>query len=189
MKMIKKLLVAVLAMAMVIGTMVVPSFAMTHEVKVTVDWSAVAEMDSVNAWVWGGDDGLGLNYCNDSWPGDALTKNDDGTWSGTFNVSENALCFIITANNEAYRTAEVDVSDSNTGEIKITVTKDTDEIDDFGTKKTVYVATGEAVGGSSESGNDTAAGDATSVMGYVVAGVVALAAVVTVISKKRSVEA
>lgn len=186
MKMIKKLLVAVLAMAMVIGTMVVPSFAMTHEVKVTVDWSAVAEMDSVNVWVWGGDEGLALNYAEAAWPGDALTKNDDGTWSGTFNVSENALCFIITANDQAYRTAEVDVSDSNTGEIKITVTTDTDSIDDYGKEKTVYVATGEAVGATS---TDTAAGDATSVMGYVVAGVVALAAVVTVISKKRSVEA
>ena len=196
MKMIKKLLVAVLAMAMVLGTMAVSTFAADHEVKVTIEWAAAEE--EVSLWIWG-TGAVGLNYTeSQEWPGDVLTKNDDGTWSGTFTVSEDTVGLIFTCDGQAGRTSEHKDVDATKGEINVKVLDETEEIDDFGTMKTVNkveitVPEGETPEApetpETPETPDTPAGDSTAVMGYVVAAVVALAAVVTVISKKRSVEA
>ena len=190
MKMIKKLLVAVLAMAMVLGTMVIPaSAAEEYEVTVTVEWAAAEE--EVSLWIWG-TEAVGLNYTESgAWPGDALTKNDDGTWSGTFTVGESTVGLILTCDGEAGRTSETQKVDATKGAINIKVLDETEEIDDFGTMKTVNmveITTPDAPAADAPA-EDTPAGDSTAVMGYVVAAVVALAAVVTVVSKKRSVEA
>jgi hypothetical protein len=116
MKMIKKLLVAVLAMAMVLGTMAVSTFAAEYEVKVTVEWAGdetLGDIDNMSLWIWG-DGGVGLNYTeSQAWPGDALTKNADGTWSGTFTVKENAVKVIpnVTVGDVVYQTVDSDSLD------------------------------------------------------------------------------
>ncbi len=183
MKMIKKLLVAVLAMAMVLGTMAVSTFAAEYEVKITVEWAEdenTGAIDNMSLWVWGAD--VGLNYTeSQAWPGDALTKNDDGTWSATFTVKEDSFYLIPSVNDAAYQTVDSEALTSVSGEYKVKV----GAINDEGKYEFVSITapTGDAPAG------DTPAGDSTAVMGYVVAAVVALAAVVTVVSKKRSVEA
>ena len=182
--MIKKLLVAVLAMAMVLGTMAVSTFAASYEVKVTVEWAGddtLGEIDNMSLWIWGAD--VGLNYTeSQAWPGDALTKNDDGTWSGTFTVDEANVKVIpnVTVGETVYQTVDSDAIDATKGEIKL-------KIGAAGEDGKYAIDSAEAVGGSAA--GDAPAGDSTAVMGYVVAAVVALAAVVTVVSKKRSVEA
>jgi hypothetical protein len=183
MKMIKKLLVAVLAMAMVLGTMAVSTFAAEYEVKVTVEWAGdetLGDIDNMSLWIWG-DGGVGLNYTeSQAWPGDALTKNADGTWSGTFTVKENAVKVIpnVTVGDVVYQTVDSDSLDSTKGEIIVKVGAAGED--------GKYAIDSVTYGTGAE---DAPAGDSTAVMGYVVAAVVALAAVVTVISKKRSVEA
>lgn len=188
MKMIKKLLVAVLAMAMVLGTMVIPASAAEYEVEITLEWEAA--QDEVSIWLWGGE--VGINYAESgAWPGDAMTKNDDGTWTIKYTIGEASAGFIFTCDGEAGRTAQAEKIDVTTGAIKVVVLDETEEIDDFGTMKTVNkidVTVVDAPAGDAPA-EDTPAGDSTAVMGYVVAAVVALAAVVTVVSKKRSVEA
>lgn len=190
MKMIKKLLVAVLAMAMVLGTMAVSTFAADYEVKVTVEWAEdenTGAIENMSLWIWGAE--VGLNYTeSQKWPGDALTKNADGTWTGTFTVSEATVKVIPSVNDAAYQTVDSEAVDATKGEIKIKVGA-AEEPDADGKFKYTLESV-EAVGGSADAPvEDAPAGDSTAVMGYVVAAVVALAAVVTVISKKRSVEA
>ena len=186
MKMIKKLLVAVLAMAMVIGTMAVSAFA--ADVKVTIDttvWESDERIDEVaDVMVYGyGSEG---NFFGD-WPGTAMTDNGDGTWSATFST-EGKVGLIITCNDHTGRTVEMKDVETTKGDINIVVLEEKGEIDDYGTKRPVNEV--ELTYASADApADDTPAGDSTAVMGYVVAAVVALAAVVTVISKKRSVEA
>ena len=188
--MIKKLLVAVLAMAMVLGTMVIPASAAGKEVTVTVEWAGVEELgDTVSLWCWGGGD-LGLNYnANSTWPGDEMTKNADGTYTVTISGIEEDTVKVIpnvtTADGAVLQTVDSEAIDISTGAIKVVV-GELGEPNDEG-KANYTIDSAVAVEGSAA--GDAPAGDSTAVMGYVVAAVVALAAVVTVVSKKRSVEA
>ena len=194
MKMIKKLLVAVLAMAMVLGTMAVSTFAADSKITVEVgEWAndeRIDEVADVMAYCFGaGGEVLG------GWPGTALTDNGDGTWSTTISADD-VVSLIITCNDHTGRTVEITDFDASEGDVKITVLEIEGEIDDFGTMRpvnSVDVKVVDAPAGDAPAedtpAEDTPAGDSTAVMGYVVAAVVALAAVVTVVSKKRSVEA
>lgn len=194
MKMIKKLLVAVLAMAMVLGTMAVSTFAADSKITVEVgEWAndeRIDEVADVMAYCFGaGGEVLGV------WPGTALTDNGDGTWSTTISADD-VVSLIITCNDHTGRTVEIKDFDASKGDVKITVLEIEGEIDDFGTMRpvnSVDVKVVDAPAGDAPAedtpAEDTPAGDSTAVMGYVVAAVVALAAVVTVVSKKRSVEA
>ena len=168
MKMIKKVLAAVLAMAMVIGMMAMSTFAADKEVKVTVKWEEAAGEDAMNAWCWDSVD----NYTTSKeWPGDAMTKNADGTFTITFTVPEDSdeeLGFI--PNCALGQTVDLKIPSS--GDVTVTVGEKNDE-----GKYEATVAAGAPAAGDS------------SVMVYVVAAVVAVAAAVTVVCKRRSVEA
>ena len=168
--MIKKLLVAVLAMAMVIGTMAVSAFA-ADEVVVRV---AGAE---------------GLTGADWSTTENAMTDNGDGTYTITFEgIAAGEYGFKVVKGDSWGDAYNLDGAANGMGDdAKVTVEKDGSSVTITfdGEKAAVTVAEGTA----DAPADDTPAGDSTAVMGYVVAAVVALAAVVTVISKKRSVEA
>ena len=101
---------------------------------------------------------------------------------GAFTVDEANVKVIpnVTVGETVYQTVDSDAIDATKGEIKL-------KIGAAGEDGKYAIDSAEAVGGSAA--GDAPAGDSTAVMGYVVAAVVALAAVVTVVSKKRSVEA
>ena len=164
MKMIKKLLVAVLAMAMVIGTMAVSAFA-ADEVHVAGD-------EALTGVAWSTTD-------------NAMTDNGDGTYTITFkDVKAGEYGFKVVKGDSWGDAYNLDGAANGMGDdAKVTVEKDGSSVTITfdGEKAAVTVAEGAV--------EDAPAGDSTAVMGYVVAAVVALAAVVTVISKKRSVEA
>lgn len=164
--MIKKLLVAVLAMAMVIGTMAVSAFA----------------ADDVVVRVAGAE---GLTGANWSTTENAMTDNGDGTYTITFkDVKAGEYGFKVLKGDDWGDAYNLDGAANGMGDdAKVTVEKDGSSVTITfdGEKAAVTVAEGTV--------EDAPAGDSTAVMGYVVAAVVALAAVVTVISKKRSVEA
>lgn len=166
MKMIKKLLVAVLAMAMVIGTMAVSAFA----------------ADDVVVRVAGAE---GLTGADWSTTENAMTDNGDGTYTITFkDVKAGEYGFKVVKGDSWGDAYNLDGAANGMGDdAKVTVEKDGSSVTITfdGEKAAVTVAEGAV--------EDAPAGDSTAVMGYVVAAVVALAAVVTVISKKRSVEA
>lgn len=168
MKMIKKLLVAVLAMAMVIGTMAVSAFA-ADEVHVAGD-------EALTGVAWSTTD-------------NAMTDNGDGTYTITFkDVKAGEYGFKVVKGDSWGDAYNLDGAANGMGDdAKVTVEKDGSSVTITfdGEKAAVTVAEGTA----DAPADDTPAGDSTAVMGYVVAAVVALAAVVTVISKKRSVEA
>ena len=173
MKMIKKVLAAVLAMAMVIGMMAMSTFAADRELTVTVKWDAAKDEESMSAWCWGEIE----NYtAAKEWPGDAMTKNADGTWTIKFTVTDDAdaeVGFIPSCS--LGQTTDVKIPAS--GDVTIVVS-DKKEVKEDGTEGH-YLASVEG---------DVAGGD-SSVMVYVVAAVVAVAAAVTVVCKRRSVEA
>ena len=164
MKMIKKLLVAVLAMAMVIGTMAVSAFA-ADEVHVAGD-------EALTGKAWSTTD-------------NAMTDNGDGTYTITFEgIAAGEYGFKVVKGDSWGDAYNLDGAANGMGDdAKVTVEKDGSSVTITfdGEKAAVTVAEGTV--------EDAPAGDSTAVMGYVVAAVVALAAVVTVISKKRSVEA
>lgn len=168
MKMIKKLLVAVLAMAMVIGTMAVSAFA-ADEVHVAGD-------EALTGKAWSTTD-------------NAMTDNGDGTYTITFEgIAAGEYGFKVVKGDSWGDAYNLDGAANGMGDdAKVTVEKDGSSVTITfdGEKAAVTVAEGTA----DAPADDTPAGDSTAVMGYVVAAVVALAAVVTVISKKRSVEA
>lgn len=169
MKMIKKVLAAVLAMAMVIGMMAMSTFAADREVTVTVKWDEASGEEAMSAWCWGEIE----NYtAAKEWPGDAMTKNADGTWTVKFTVTDDAdeeLGFIPSCSLGQ----TVDVKIPASGAVTVVVGAKNEE--------GKYEATVEGAAGPE-------AGD-SSVMVYVVAAVVAVAAAVTVVCKRRSVEA
>lgn len=177
MKMIKKVLAAVLAMAMVIGMMAMSAFA--TEVKVTVKWDG---QETVNAWCW---DDIENYTAAQAWPGDAMTKEADGVFSFTADVNEDTFSFI--ANCEAGQTMDIINIPANAGEVTLTITDVDADSNQYAVAEAVKNDAGKleyqaAAGGDSETGD-------SSVMVYVVAAVVAVAAAVTVVCKRRSVEA
>ena len=167
MKIIKKVLSLVLAMAMVIGMMAMSTFAADRELTVTVKWDAAKDEEAMSAWCWGEIE----NYTTSKeWPGEAMTKNADGTWTVKFTVTDDAdeeVGFIPSCSLGQ----TVDVKIPASGAATVVVGEKNDE--------GKYEATVEG---------DVAGGD-SSVMVYVVAAVVAVAAAVTVVCKRRSVEA
>lgn len=172
MKMIKKVLAAVLAMAMVIGMMAMSTFAADREVTVTVKWDAAKDEESMNCWCWGAIE----NYTGGTWPGTEMTKNADGTWTAKITVTDDEdteLGFIPSCSLGQTVDVKFPVADSVT-----IVVSDKKEVKKDGTEGH-FLASVEG---------DVAGGD-SSVMVYVVAAVVAVAAAVTVVCKRRSVEA
>lgn len=173
MKMIKKVLAAVLAMAMVIGMMAMSTFAADREVTVTVKWDAAKDEETMNCWCWGSIE----NYTGGTWPGTEMTKNADGTWTAKITVTDDEdteLGFIPSCSLGQTVDVKFPIADSVT-----IVVSDKKEVQEDGTEGKNYIASVEG---------DVAGGD-SSVMVYVVAAVVAVAAAVTVVCKRRSVEA
>lgn len=183
-KIAKKVIVAVLAMAMVIGMMAMSAFAAEKNTcTFTVKWDG-AEGD-MSLWIATCDDGSnwGINITDSqAWPGDVMTKNADGTYSITYDVPSTGACIIPSCS--AGQTVDLVGVDVTKGNVLITV--DPTNVDDAGH----FAATAVAGGASTETPADTtpAAGD-SSVMIYIVAAVAALSAVVAVVAKRRSVEA
>ena len=171
--MIKKLLVAVLAMAMVIGTMAVSAFA--------ADDTKYYVVGTMNGWDCAG--------------AIEMTDAGDGVWTYTFDAADTTDVEFKIVTEQGNWDTQISIGGGKNGGNfkytpdaagKITITLDVAKIADNNAGDdavTVAAATADAPA------DDTPAGDSTAVMGYVVAAVVALAAVVTVISKKRSVEA
>ena len=115
----------------------------------------------------------------------AMTDNGDGTYTITFkDVKAGEYGFKVLKGDAWGDAYNLEGPANGMGDdAKVTVEKDGSSVTITfdGEKAAVTVAEGTV--------EDAPAGDSTAVMGYVVAAVVALAAVVTVISKKRSVEA
>ena len=147
-KILKKVMTAVLAVAMMMGMMAIPALAEDEEniesyseVTITVKWDkAAAENKTVYAWCWSTFE----NYTeSQSWPGDAMTKNEDGTWTITIQTKfkEEKLGFI--PNFESVRTYEdgttfdcqiqtIDLEIPGSGNVLITVSEELDlEYDNY----------------------------------------------------------
>lgn len=185
-KIAKKVIVAVLAMAMVIGMMAMSAFAADkNKCTFTVKWDG-AEGD-MSLWIATCDDGKtwGINITNSqAWPGDVMTKNADGTYSITYDVPSTGVCLIPSCS--AGQTADIVGVDVTKGNVLITV--DPSNADDQGHFAATAVASGASTETEKPADKAPAAGD-SSVMIYIVAAVAALSAVVAVVAKRRSVEA
>lgn len=185
-KIAKKVIVAVLAMAMVIGMMAMSAFAADKNTcTFTVKWDG-AEGD-MSLWIATCDDGKtwGINITKaQAWPGDAMTKNADGTYSITYDVPSKNVCLISSCS--AGQTVDVLNVDVTKGNVLVTV--DPKNADDQGHFAATAVASGASTETEKPADKAPAAGD-SSVMIYIVAAVAALSAVVAVVAKRRSVEA
>ena len=106
-----------------------------NKVTVTVKWDkAAAENKTVYAWCWSTFENYTESQC---WPGDAMTKNEDGTWTITIQTKfkEEKLGFI--PNFESVRTYEdgttfdcqiqtIDLEIPGSGNVLITVSEELD---------------------------------------------------------------
>lgn len=165
-KIAKRVITAVLAMAMVIGMMAMTAFAADDTYSV-------------------------IGTINGNWDTDTeLVKQADGTYSVDIkDVKAGSYQFKVRVNkawDTSYNTDGVAVGeDSN---VKIDVAKDGSTVTvTFDGEKVAY-AVKEASAATPAAPAAPAAGD-SSVMVYIVAAVAALSAVVAVVAKRRSVEA
>lgn len=165
-KIAKRVITAVLAMAMVIGMMAMTAFAADDTYSV-------------------------IGSINGNWDKDTdLVKQADGTYSVDLtDVKAGSYEFKIRTNH-AWDNGEYNLEgDASSGgaNAKVDVAKDgsTVTITFDGTKAAVTVKDGSAAAPADKT---PAAGD-SSVMVYIVAAVAALSAVVAVVAKRRSVEA
>lgn len=164
-KIAKRVITAVLAMAMVIGMMAMTAFAADDTYSV-------------------------IGTINGNWDADTdLVKQADGTYSVDItDVKAGSYEFKVRVNHDWATSYNLDGEavgeDSN---IKLDVAKDgsTVTVTFDGTKAAVTV---KEAGAEAPADTTPAAGDA-SVMVYIVAAVAALSAVVAVVAKRRSVEA
>lgn len=165
-KIAKRVITAVLAMAMVIGMMAMTAFAADDTYSV-------------------------IGTINGNWDTDTeLVKQADGTYSVDIkDVKAGSYQFKVRVNkawDTSYNTDGVAVGeDSN---VKVDVAKDGSTVTvTFDGEKVAY-AVKEASAATPAAPAAPAAGD-SSVMVYIVAAVAALSAVVAVVAKRRSVEA
>ena len=168
-KIAKRVITAVLAMAMVIGMMAMTSFAADDTYSV-------------------------IGSINGNWDKDTdLVKQADGTYSVDItDVKAGSYEFKIRTNH-AWDNGEYNLEgDASSGgaNAKVDVAKDgsTVTITFDGTKAAVTVKDASATTPAAPADKTPAAGD-SSVMVYIVAAVAALSAVVAVVAKRRSVEA
>lgn len=171
-KIAKRVITAVLAMAMVIGMMAMTAFAADDTYSVC---------GSIN-----GEDG---------WNKDTdLVKQADGTYSVDItDVKAGSYEFKIRTNH-AWDNGEYNLEgDASSGgaNAKVDVAKDgsTVTITFDGTKAAVTVKDASAAAPAAPAAPATPAAGDSSVMVYIVAAVAALSAVVAVVAKRRSVEA
>ena len=135
-KLVKKVITAVFAVAMMMGLMAIPAFAEDREVTVTVKWDAAeAENKTIYAWCWSTFE----NYTeSQEWPGDAMTRNEDGTWTTTIHAmfNEKKLGFIPSFKSSLpiyingipydYYIQTVDLEIPSSGNVLITVSEEID---------------------------------------------------------------
>lgn len=170
-KIAKRVITAVLAMAMVIGMMAMTAFAADDT------YSVVGSINGEDGW----------NKDTD------LVKQADGTYSVDItDVKAGSYEFKIRTNH-AWDNGEYNLEgDASSGgaNAKVDVAKDgsTVTITFDGTKAAVTVKDASATTPAAPADKTPAAGD-SSVMVYIVAAVAALSAVVAVVAKRRSVEA
>lgn len=168
-KIAKRVITAVLAMAMVIGMMAMTAFAAddTYSVIgsiVDADWSKDVDM----------------------------TKQADGTYSVDLkDIKKGSYELKVRVNHAwdtSYNTEGVAVGENSN--VKVDVAKDgsTVTVTFDGEKVAVAVKDASAAAPAAPADKTPAAGD-SSVMVYIVAAVAALSAVVAVVAKRRSVEA
>lgn len=168
-KIAKRVITAVLAMAMVIGMMAMTAFAAddTYSVIgsiVDADWSKDVDM----------------------------TKQADGTYSVDLkDIKKGSYELKVRVNHAwdtSYNTDGVAVGENSN--VKVDVAKDgsTVTVKFDGSKVAVEVKDASAAAPAAPADKTPAAGD-SSVMVYIVAAVAALSAVVAVVAKRRSVEA
>lgn len=170
-KIAKRVITAVLAMAMVIGMMAMTAFAADDTYSVigtlTGGWEDANDVD--------------------------LIKQADGTYSVDIkDVKAGPYEFKIRTNH-AWDNGEYNLegdASSGGGNAKVEVAKDgsTVTVTFDGTKAAVTVKDASAAAPAAPADKTPAAGD-SSVMVYIVAAVAALSAVVAVVAKRRSVEA
>lgn len=168
-KIAKRVITAVLAMAMVIGMMAMTAFAADDTYSV-------------------------IGTLNGNWDKDSdLVKQADGTYSVDItDVKAGSYEFKIRTNH-AWNNGEYNLEgDASSGgaNAKVDVAKDgsTVTVTFDGTKAAVTVKDASAAAPAAPADKTPAAGD-SSVMVYIVAAVAALSAVVAVVAKRRSVEA
>ena len=160
MRKIKKLIVAVMAMAMMLGMLTVSASAADDTIKVTVNWEGAGGVDtSLYSWLDDGTKILG------EWPGTAMTKVDDDTY--TIEVPASAEQINVIPNNSLGQTADFKI-DTTKGEVTINVASDL-------SAEIVYAADSNA-----------GAGVSTPVVAVATVAVIALAGVV-VCMKRRTV--
>lgn len=169
-KIAKRVITAVLAMAMVIGMMAMTAFAADDTYSV-------------------------IGSINGNWDKDTdLVKQADGTYSVDItDVKAGSYEFKIRTNH-AWDNGEYNLEgDASSGgaNAKVDVAKDgsTVTITFDGTKAAVTVKDASAAAPAAPAAPATPAAGDSSVMVYIVAAVAALSAVVAVVAKRRSVEA
>lgn len=168
-KIAKRVITAVLAMAMVIGMMAMTAFAADDTYSV-------------------------IGSINGNWDKDTdLVKQADGTYSVDITDVKAGSYEFKVRTNHAWDNGEYNLEgDASSGgaNAKVDVAKDgsTVTITFDGTKAAVTVKDASAAAPAAPADKTPAAGD-SSVMVYIVAAVAALSAVVAVVAKRRSVEA
>ncbi len=169
-KIAKRVITAVLAMAMVIGMMAMTAFAADDT------YSVVGSINGEDGW----------NKDTD------LVKQADGTYSVDLkDIKKGSYELKVRVNHAwdtSYNTEGVAVGENSN--VKVDVAKDgsTVTVTFDGEKVAVAVKDASATTPAAPADKTPAAGD-SSVMVYIVAAVAALSAVVAVVAKRRSVEA
>ena len=129
-KLIKRIITAVFAVAMMMGMMTISAFAEDRDysdvyssVTVTVKWDAAETANgTVCCWCWGD---YGTYLENMSWPGDTMTKVGNATWQITIPITEEEeqLGFIATCND----LKTIDFYIPSSGNILISVSREPDD--------------------------------------------------------------
>lgn len=164
MKKFRKLIVAVMAMALALGMLTMTASAAEDTVKVTVIWADAAGADT-SLYGWEGVD-LG------GWPGTAMTKVNDTTY--TLDITPAGDTCMLIPYNANGQTVDLGPVDLTKGDITITIGAKGDD-----GKYTAEVVVDSAAGG-------VGAGDATPIAVVAVIALVAAAGVV-VCAKRRAV--
>ena len=161
MKKFKKLIVAVMAMALALGMLTMTASAAEDTVKVTVIWDDAAGADtSLYGW-----EGVELG----GWPGTQMTKVDDKTY--TLDVTPTGDTCMLIPNNANGQTIDLGPVELKNGDITLTIGAKGDD-----GKYTAEIAYG---------GNT---GDATPIAVVAVIALVAAAGVVVCVKRRAVTE-
>lgn len=117
MKKFRKLIVAVMAMALALGMLTMTASAAENTVEVTVNWEGATGQDT-SLWCWDADN----NYTGGSWPGTQMEKVDDDTYKLTLTVGADKVNMI--PNNSLGQTADLNDIDVTSGKVTINVAAD-----------------------------------------------------------------